>query len=95
MFCLCRSSDGLLPQTDGKNKSTQLISSRITFLAAELPRVHRGLGWETDSKSLEEATLVIHNAGAVNVNLSLLSFRPQLTALVNRIEPTSLATTSP
>lgn len=98
VYCLNRSSDGLLLQTE-RNKArglpAQLSSTRTTFLAAELSQTHLGLGSDTYSELIEKATLVIHNAWPVNFNLSLPSFRPQLAALVNLIEFTALAVTSP
>lgn len=98
VYCLNRSSDGLLLQTErnqARGLSTQLSSTRITFLAAKLSQTHLGLESETYGKLLEEATLVVHNAWPVNFNLSVSSFRPQLAALVNLIEFAALAATSP
>lgn len=98
IYCLNRSSDGLLLQAErnqARGLPTQLSSTRITFLAAELSQAHLGLEYGIYRKLLGEATLVIHNAWPVNFNLSLSSFRPQLAGLVNLIEFTALAATSP
>lgn len=98
VYCLNRSSDGLLLQTQ-RNKArglpSQLNSTRITFLTMNLAETHLGLESETYSRLLKEATLVIDNAWPVNFNLSLSSFHPQLTALVNLIELTNLGANSP
>lgn len=98
VFCLNRAVDGFSLQTE-RNKarglSTNLSSNRVTFLTADFSQTHLGLESETYNRMLDVVTLVIHNAWPVNFNLSLSSFRPQLTGLVNFIEFTSLAATSP
>lgn len=97
VYCLNRSCDGLLLQTE-RNKarglSTQLSSTRTTILAADLSQTHLCPVLILTANKLKKATLVIHNAWPVNFNLSLSSFRPQLAALVNLIEFTASAVTS-
>ena len=98
VYCLNRAADGLSLQTkrnQARGLSTRLSPNRITFLTADLSKTHLGLESETYNKLLDVATLVIHNAWPVNFNLSLSSFRPQLAGLVNLIEFTSIASTSP
>lgn len=98
IYCLNRATDGLSLQTErnqARGLSTNLSSSRVTFLTADLSQKHLGLESETYDGLLATVTLVIHNAWPVNFNLSLASFRPHLTGVVNLIEFTNLGKTSP
>ncbi|MCJ1466280.1 hypothetical protein MMC07_004899 [Pseudocyphellaria aurata] len=98
IYCINRSHDGLLLQNErnqARGLSTELSSARVTFLAAEIFQTNLGLEPEIYSKLLENATLVIHCAWPVNFNLSVSAFRPQFSALVNLIEFTAHAATSP
>ncbi|KAL4900128.1 hypothetical protein BDW74DRAFT_183082 [Aspergillus multicolor] len=58
-------------------------SSRVTFWKADLTRPDFGLVPESLKTLHAETTLIIHNAWAVNFNLSLSSFEPQLQGVVN------------
>ncbi len=98
VYCLNRATDGLslqVARNQARGLPTQLSSSRVTFLTANLSHTHLGLQAEVYSKLLNAATVVIHNAWPVNFNLSIDSFRPQLAGLVNLIEFAALAATSP
>lgn len=98
VYCLNRATDGVSLQVErhqARGLPTQLSSSRVTFLTANLSHTHLGLQAEVYSKLLNAATVVIHNAWPVNFNLSIDSFRPQLAGLVNLIEFAAFAATSP
>lgn len=98
IYCLNRATDGWsfqIEKNQARGLPTQLSSSRVTFLTADLSQTHLGLQSETYNELLDTATLVIHNAWPVNFNLTLPSFRPQLAGLVNLIAFAALAATSP
>lgn len=97
VYCLDRAPNGTLriERTKARGLSSEVSSSRVTFLTADLPQTYLGLEPEVYRKLINTVTLVIHNAWPVNFNLSLLSFRPQLSGLVNLIEFTALAPTAP
>ena len=98
VYCLNRATDGLslqLERNKGRGLSDQLEPSRVTFLKADLSQEYFGLGKQAYHALLETATLVIHNAWPVNFNLSLPSFRPHLTGLVNIFQFIASAATSP
>ncbi|MCJ1245408.1 hypothetical protein MMC30_002612 [Trapelia coarctata] len=98
VYCLNRASDGLSLQIE-RNKARglplHLDVARVTFIKADLSQTRLGLDSETYSILLDVATLVIHNAWPVNFNLSLSAFRPQLSGIVNLIDFTVSAATSP
>ncbi|KAF7595540.1 hypothetical protein BBP40_005575 [Aspergillus hancockii] len=88
VHCLNRKVDSAAAQrqkTDFYGLITPLDSARVSFWTVDLSQ--NGLGLPPDTlKTLQDtATLVIHNAWAVNFNLSLASFRPHLSGLVNLI----------
>lgn len=97
VYCLNRAPQGTLrmERTKARGLSDEVSSSRVTFLTADLPQTYLGLQPEVYRKLMNTVTLVIHNAWPVNFNLSLLSFRPQLSGLANLIEFTALAPTAP
>ncbi|CAD6582894.1 MAG: hypothetical protein ASARMPRED_001098 [Alectoria sarmentosa] len=86
IYCLNRAEDSLSMQIK-KNRLLGLqhppSNKRASFLTVDLSqrffKLTKSQYDELDSK----ATLVIHNAWAVNFNLSLSSFKPQLDNLVN------------
>lgn len=59
--------------------------SRASFWTADLSQPDLGLGPDVFKTLRNIATLIIHNAWAVNFNLSLSSFKPNLTGVVNLI----------
>lgn len=98
VYCLNRAADGLslqIERSQARGLNTELDSTRLTFLAADLAQPSLGLEPGTYKVLLDAATLVIHNAWPVNFNLSLSSFRPQLVGLVNLIQFTAEAASSP
>lgn len=97
VYCLNRAPKGSLriQRTKTRGLPNEVSSSRVTFLTADLPQTYLGLQPEVYRKLMETVTLVIHNAWPVNFNLPILSFRPQLSGLVNLIEFTALAPTAP
>ena len=86
VHCLNRKADGLTIQ---RQKSSfygldpSLDSSRVSFWTADLSQPNLGLKPEVFKTLQETTTLVIHNAWAVNFNLSLSSFKPHLAGVVN------------
>lgn len=81
-----RESRGLSP--------LDLKKSRVSFLTVNLSEEFFGLAEEVYNQLRKSATLVIHNAWPVNFNLSLSSFKPQLTGVVNLIDFCSSSTLS-
>ncbi|KAJ5721627.1 NRPS-like enzyme [Penicillium malachiteum] len=69
--------------------------ARVSFWKADLSQADFGLQQEQLQKLQEQATLVFHNAWPVNFNLSLASFKPNLTGVVNLINFSSQAVRSP
>ncbi|GAA87321.1 NRPS-like enzyme [Aspergillus luchuensis] len=69
--------------------------SRVSFWTADLTAPDLGLSPETLTRLQQTTTLVIHNAWAVNFNLSLASFRPQLASVVNLLNFSHHATHLP
>ena len=98
VYCLNRAIDAEQLQI-GRNRArglpTQLDASRVTFLTADLSKLHLGLSFEIYRRLLNTVTHIIHNAWPVNFNLSLSSFQPQLHGLINLVKLSSTAATSP
>lgn len=69
--------------------------SRVSFLAVNLAEESFGLPEDVYNKLCKTVTLIIHNAWPVNFNLSLSSFKPQLTGVVNLIDFCSSSALSP
>ncbi|KAJ5531965.1 acetyl-CoA synthetase-like protein [Penicillium frequentans] len=69
--------------------------ARVTFWQANLSQAGFGLQPEQLRQLQQTATLVIHNAWAVNFNLSLASFKPQLAGVVNLVNFTGQARHAP
>ncbi|KAJ5717801.1 NRPS-like enzyme [Penicillium malachiteum] len=69
--------------------------TRVSFWKADLNQADFGLQQNQLQRLQEQATLVIHNAWPVNFNLSLASFKPNLTGVVNLINFSSQAIRSP
>lgn len=65
--------------------------SRVSFWTVDLTKPDFGLQPEALQHLQETTTLIIHNAWAVNFNLSLASFKPNLTGTVNLINFTTRA----
>lgn len=70
-------------------------AARTTFWKADLSQAGFGLQPEQLKQLEQTATLVIHNAWAVNFNLSLTSFKPLLAGVVNLINFTGQASYAP
>ena len=87
VFCLNRAADGGLAAQQKRFATVDLdpaiLSSRVTFLQADLAAPRLGLETSTYDELRARVALVIHNAWPVNFNLALLAFRPQLAGLVN------------
>ncbi|KAJ5727271.1 NRPS-like enzyme [Penicillium malachiteum] len=69
--------------------------ARVSFWKADLSQADFGLQQDQLEKLQEQATLIIHNAWPVNFNLSLASFKPTLTGVVNLINFSSQAIRAP
>lgn len=78
-------SYGLAPVDEG----------RVTFWKANLSQADLGLQSEQLQKLHQTATLIVHNAWTVDFNLSLASFMPQLEGVVNLVNFSGQATSSP
>ncbi|KAI1404173.1 hypothetical protein F4819DRAFT_494891 [Hypoxylon fuscum] len=87
VFCLNRAGDGGFAAQHKRFATVgldpALLSSRVTFLHADLAAPELGLETNTYDELRSRVALVIHNAWPVNFNLALLAFRPQLAGLVN------------
>lgn len=97
VYYLNRAPHGTLRMERAKARglSDEVSSSQVTFLTANLPQTYLGLLPEVYRKLMNTVTLVIHNAWPLNFNLFFLSFRPQLSGLVNLIKFTALVPTAP
>ncbi|PYI07034.1 acetyl-CoA synthetase-like protein [Aspergillus sclerotiicarbonarius CBS 121057] len=96
VHCLNRKDDAADVQRQKiEAYSLNLDLSRVSFWTADLARPELGLGSEVLETLRQTATLVIHNAWAVNFNLSLPSFKPNLAGVVNLINFSAQSTQSP
>lgn len=92
VHCLNRRQDSAAIQhqkRDFYNLDTPLDFSRVSFWQADLSRDDLGLSPRTLRLLQDTATVIIHNAWTVNFNLSLSSFKPNLSSVVNLITFTS------
>lgn len=96
VYCLNRRQNAEKVQAE---KSTtynlNIDTSRVTFWTADLSKPDLGLEPEHLQKLQQTVTLTIHNAWAVNFNLSLSSFKPNLSSVVNLINFTGQAKHNP
>ncbi|KAE8346860.1 hypothetical protein BDV24DRAFT_174499 [Aspergillus arachidicola] len=85
IHCLNRKDDAVnIQRQKSKAYGLNLDMSRVSFWTSDLSKP--GLGLQSDVLHiLQTTTLVIHNAWAVNFNLSLASFKPNLAGVVNLI----------
>ncbi|PWY75348.1 hypothetical protein BO94DRAFT_474464, partial [Aspergillus sclerotioniger CBS 115572] len=74
---------------------TPLPPSKVHFLTTDLTKPNLGLPASDLHHLQNTTTLIIHNAWTVNFNLSLPSFIPNLTGLINLINFTTTAKHSP
>lgn len=98
IHCLNRKKDShqiQLSKREEYHLSTQLDTSRVTFWHANLSEKNLGLASDSYKLLQETTTIIIHNAWTVNFNLSLPSFRPDLSSVVNLVNFTASAHTSP
>ncbi|KAL4974654.1 NRPS-like enzyme [Aspergillus desertorum] len=99
VYCLNRSTDSISSQRQ-KSSLYHLDMplddpSRVTFWKDDLSRPNLGLAPDALSTLPSETTLIIHNAWAVNFNLSLSSLEPQLTGVINLLNLCSSSSHSP
>ncbi|KAJ5768772.1 hypothetical protein N7520_003331 [Penicillium odoratum] len=86
IHCLNRRDNAKEVQTQkSKACSLQLDHSRVSFWTADLAEPQFGLHSMAFQQLQQTVTLVIHNAWAVNFNLSLSSFKPNLDGVVNLV----------
>lgn len=85
IHCLNRKDNAVdIQRQKSEAYGLNLDMSRVSFWTSDLSKP--GLGLQSDVLDiLQTTTLVIHNAWAVNFNLSLASFRPNLAGVVNLI----------
>ncbi|KAI1504530.1 hypothetical protein F5X99DRAFT_371308 [Biscogniauxia marginata] len=90
VYCLNRSEnarekqENLLKSRSLPDLSTQ--DGRVVFIQARLSEPKLGLSEDQYSILAKETTSIIHNAFPVNFLLSVLSFEPQVQALVNLVK---------
>ncbi|KAI1358934.1 male sterility protein-domain-containing protein [Xylaria arbuscula] len=100
VFCLNRSAD------DGRAAQEIRFSSagygadllnegRVTFLQTDLTQKTLGLSDEMYQSLAGRVGLILHNAWPVNFNLTLSTFRAQLTGLINLLTLATTATPQP
>ncbi|KAI9927529.1 hypothetical protein MW887_003147 [Aspergillus wentii] len=96
VYCLNRRDDAVEVQRQ-KNAAYNLTSdlSRVTFYTADLSQPDFGVAPNILHTLQATTNLIIHNAWAVNFNLSLPSFKPNLDSVVNLINFTHNATQQP
>ncbi|KAG1723799.1 putative aminoadipate reductase [Suillus lakei] len=100
VYCLCRAEDDIdaTSRITASMKTRKLLSryeqaqSRVKALASDLSTVKLGLQSDMYNEIATRATLIIHNAWAVNFNLGISSFEPHIRGAVNLI---NLALASP
>jgi nucleoside-diphosphate-sugar epimerase len=88
VHCLNRKADSAAVQrqkSDFYGLDLPLDASRVSFWNVDLLQKDLSLSEDILKTLQETATLVIHNAWAVNFNLSLASFKPHLSGVVNLI----------
>ncbi|KAH8426117.1 uncharacterized protein LDX57_003859 [Aspergillus melleus] len=98
VHCLNRKADSLAIQKQKNsfyNLDSHLDPSRVSFWTADLSQQDLCLKPDVFETLQETTTLVIHNAWAVNFNLSLSSFKPHLAGVVNLANFSSSGTQSP
>ncbi|KAG2036041.1 L-aminoadipate-semialdehyde dehydrogenase [Suillus americanus] len=100
VYCLCRAKD----DADASSRITasmktrklsshyEKVQLRVKALASDLSTDKLGLQSEIYNEIATRATLIIHNAWAVNFNLGISSFEPHIRGAVNLI---NLALASP
>ena len=98
IYCLNRSPDsGSLQSKRNKARglSPPFLSDRVTFLTSDLSKPFLGLEHHVYADILSSATDIIHNAWPVNFNVSLATFQPHLTGVVNLISLAASGDRSP
>ncbi|KAG1775414.1 L-aminoadipate-semialdehyde dehydrogenase [Suillus placidus] len=100
VYCLCRAKD----DADASSRITasmkarklssryEQVRLRVKALASDLSTIKLGLQSDMYDEIATRATLIIHNAWAVNFNLGISSFEPHIRGAVNLI---NLALASP
>ncbi|KAJ5083746.1 NRPS-like enzyme [Penicillium angulare] len=92
VYCLNRKEDASEVQAQKSAAySLNIDTSRVSFWTADLSNPDFSLQPEAFQHLQDNTTLIIHNAWAVNFNLSLSSFKPNLDSVVNLINFTGLA----
>ncbi|KAG2076388.1 L-aminoadipate-semialdehyde dehydrogenase [Suillus decipiens] len=102
VYCLCRAKDdGDASSRITASMNTRKLSShygqvqlRVKALASDLSAEKLGLQSDIYIEIATRATLIIHNAWAVNFNLGISSFEPHIRGAVNLIN-LALASTHP
>ncbi|KAE8133310.1 NRPS-like enzyme [Aspergillus pseudotamarii] len=96
IHCLNRKDNAIdVQRKKSEAYNLNLDTSRVSFWSADLSQPDFGLQSDILQMLQSTITLVIHNAWAVNFNLSLASFKPNLVGVVNLINFTRNATQSP
>ncbi|KAL3475544.1 hypothetical protein BJX99DRAFT_229519, partial [Aspergillus californicus] len=97
VHCLNRKADAIdiQQQKSAAYSLCPLDPSRVSFWTADLSEPGLGLQPDIFEQLRQTVTLVIHNAWAVNFNLSLPSFKPQLAGVVNLINFCTAPSPSP
>lgn len=98
IFCLNRGEDGgkaaQYKAFAASGLSTTELDTRVTFIKTDLESPSLGLSDHVYNSLRTKIGLFIHAAWPVNFNLTLSSFRPQLTGLVNLLTLVASVTSS-
>jgi nucleoside-diphosphate-sugar epimerase len=89
IYCLNRASDSQSLQVErskARGLPTEFSADRVTFLTADWSKDSLGLDAEVYERLRSTVTDVIHNAWPVNFNLSLSTFAPQLSGVINLLK---------
>lgn len=98
VHCLNRSKDSHaehLSKHKARNFPSPIDSSKVSFWHSNFTQKDLGLASETYKLLQETGTVIVHNAWNVNFNLSLSSFEPDLSGIVNLVNFTASAAKSP
>jgi nucleoside-diphosphate-sugar epimerase len=92
IYCLNRAADSRALQVTRnttRGLPSDLATDRVSFLTADFGKDSLGLEPETYERLRSNVTDIVHNAWPVNFNMSLDTFRPHLSGVVNLIKLTT------
>ena len=89
IYCLNRVNDSQILQKErntSRGVPTAFPSDRVTFLTTDLTLPALGIDPAMYNTLLHRTTRIVHNAWPMNFNLSLPSFRPSLSGVMNLLK---------